>query len=187
MPSRLVVRPIRLAAALTGGFLAATLVAGCADLRSDTGASHGSARGTSTASLSPVPVTQPEPAFADNSGGILEPAPADTTFPLTADQVQQLLAKDGASAPWVADSETLVVKSGMYHALVPGASGSTPSPSETGTLSYVFSGNTGPCPPAGPGGAGTPATTAPVPTVCAGTVVANGSTGEIEDVEVTPN
>jgi hypothetical protein len=183
MPNMLLVRIERFAAALTGGVVAATLVVGCA---ANTSASLGGASETGTASLSPRPVTQAEPAFADNSGGILEPAPADTSFPLTADQVQQMLAKDGASAQWVANSESLVVKSGMYHALDAGNSGSSPSPSDTGTLSYVFSGNTGPCPPASPGGAGTPAITAPVPKVCAGTVVANGSTGEIEDVEVTP-
>lgn len=167
---------------VTLGLGLAIVLGGCASPR-DAVSSSG---GPQTPSLNPIPVKTPEPAFADRSGGLLVPAPAGITFSLNADQVRALLARDGASAQWVADSDTLIVKSGVYDALPLSASTKSASRSAVGVPSYVFSGNVGPCPPAAPGGAGTPKMTGPASSTCTGTVVADGSTGEIEDVEVAP-
>lgn len=179
---------VRVAAIVTGAVLTSALMAGCAASR---GSAVFGASGPTTfpapASLHPSAVTQAQPAFADDSGGTLEPAPAATTFPRTADQVQhQILTQDGAAAPWAANSPTLVVRSGIYHPLAASQPGTSLTPSQAGTLSYVFSGNTAPCPPDSPGGAGTPAATQPGPAMCTGIVVADASTGQTVDVEVGP-
>lgn len=180
----------RVAAALAGAVVVSMCATGCSAAHSNDGASIGGESGMLTpkpVSPSASAVTSAQPVPSDDSGGLLEPAPADTTFLLTADQVQRMLAKDGASAEWVAGSATLVVRSGIYHALVAAPSAASLSPAASGTPSYVFSGNTAQCPPSGGGGAGAPSTTATSPKMCTGTVVANGLTGEIEDVEVVPD
>lgn len=167
---------VRLSALLTGTLIA-TVVSGCGS----------SVTPTDPSGLpSAVPVTSAVPAFADNSGGTLAPA-ADTEFPLTVVAVQALLAKDGAATPWVVDSPNLVVRSGLYRGLAAATTGSgPPSTSTVGIAAYVFSQNTGPCPPSSGGGTGTPAPGSTQPTTCAGTVVANAATGNIVDLEIRP-
>jgi hypothetical protein len=165
---------------------AAFLTAACADSEASTSPDQAAnSTVTSMAASEPTatPVGSAEPAFADQTGGILEPANAGTTFPLSAAQVQHSLQSDGASSMWVQASATLVVRSGIYHPLVPGPDGSSLSPAATGMAAYVFSGDTGPCPPAG-GGVGSPTAIDPSQ-VCTGTVVADGSSGDIIDVEIT--
>lgn len=173
-------------AILVGGALLSTVVSGCGSNRTTT-TPQGSGTdsvATSSTGLTAIPVSATMPAFADRSGGTLAPAASDTTFPLSVEAVQALLAKDGASAQWVTDSPNLVVHSGLYQGLAV-ASGSGSSTSTAPIAAYVFSQNTGPCPAAG-GGAGTPAPGDTQPTTCTGTVVADAATGDIIDVEVGP-
>ncbi len=175
--------------ALLTGALLATVVAGCgSDVTPSVpqGSGADSVTTSSTGLPSAVPVTRAVPAFEDNSGGTLAPA-ADTKFPLTVGAVQALLAKDGAAAPWVVDSPNLVVRSGLYRGLAAATPGSgLPSTSTVGIAAYVFSQDTGPCPPSSGGGAGTPAPGSTQPTTCTGTVVANAASGHIIDLEVRP-
>lgn len=171
-------------ARLLTGALVATLVSGCG---SSATPSAPQSSAVPAASVSAAPVTSAMPAFPDNSGGTLAPAGV-TKFPLTAGAVQVLLAKDGASAAWVAESPTLVVQSGLYYGLATAATpGSEPSTSTEGIPSYVFSQNTGPCPPSSGGGVGTPAPGSTQSSTCTGTVVASAVTGDIIDVEVRPD
>jgi hypothetical protein len=170
------------------GALVATVVSGCGSSATPSapqGVGSESVTTSSSGPLNAAPVTSAVPAFADNSGGILAPA-GDTKFPLTAGAVQALLAKDGASAPWVAESPRLVVQSGLYYGLTAATPGSQPSTSTEGIPTYVFSQDMGPCPPSSGGGAGTPAPGSTQPTTCTGTVVANAVTGDIIDVEIRP-
>ncbi len=182
---------VRPATLLTGALII-TVVSGCGSSVTPPGPKGSGSDNLSTSSnatLSAISVTRAVPAFADKSGGTLAPAAADTKFPLTAVAVQALLAKDGASAPWVADSPGLVVQSGLYYGLAAGSTaataGSKPTTSTVGIATYVFSHDTGPCPPAS-GGAGTPAPGSTQPKTCTGTVVADATTGHIIDVEVRP-
>jgi hypothetical protein len=136
-----------------------------------------------------VPVTSSQAAFADGSGGMIAPLPAGATFGLTAEQVRQVLLKDGASAAWVALSPALTVSSGWFEALVAPAQGASPrtrpSVSSVGVASYLFTGVVGPCPlPAG--GVGSPAPRPADGNNCTGTVVADASSGLIEQVEIGP-
>lgn len=179
---------VRPSALLTSALIA-TVVSGCGSNVTPSapqGSGTDSVTTSSTGLPSAVPVTRAVPAFADNSGGPLAPA-ADTKFPLTVGAVQALLAKDGAAAPWVVDSPNLVVRSGLYRGLSTATSGSgPPSTSTAGFAAYVFSQNTGPCPPSSGGGAGTPAPGSTQPKTCTGTVVASAATGHIIDLEIRP-
>ncbi len=179
----------RLPSAFLTGALIATVVSGCGSNvtpPAPQGSANDGVTTSSTGLPSAVHVTSAVPAFADNSGGTLAPA-AETKFPLTVGAVQALLAKDGAAAPWVVDSPNLVVRSGLYSGLAVATPGSEPpSTSTVGIAAYVFSQNTGPCPPSSGGGAGTPAPGSTQPTTCTGTVVANAATRHTIDLEIRP-
>jgi hypothetical protein len=204
--SRSKVGKMRYASCVLG---ASILLASCAD---STARSAGQAApspvrsqvATSTSISSPnaspevtaSPVDDPQPAFADNSGGTLYPLPPDAVLSMSAEQVRESLLGDGASRDWLTDPGSLVVRAGVYVALTTDAKGatSTASPSAdgsasgspaTGVDSYVFSGGTAACPPA-VGGTGTTASENPSPTICAATIVADASTGQIEDEEISP-